>query len=66
MSHDLRTPLTMISGYGEMMRDIPGENNAENVQVIIDEADRLTTLVNEILDVSKLQAGVQSLEITDV
>ena len=64
MSHDLRTPLTMISGYGEMMRDIPGENNAENVQVIIDEADRLTSLVNEILDVSKLQAGVQSLEIT--
>ena len=54
----------MISGYGEMMRDIPGENNAENVQVIIDEADRLTSLVNEILDVSKLQAGVQSLEIT--
>ena len=64
MSHDLRTPLTMISGYGEMMRDIPGENNAENVQVIIDEANRLTTLVNEILDVSKLQSGVQSLEIS--
>ena len=64
MSHDLRTPLTMISGYGEMMRDIPGENNAENVQVIIDEANRLTTLVNEILDVSKLQAGVQSLEVS--
>ena len=46
------------------MRDIPGENNAENVQVIIDEANRLTTLVNEILDVSKLQAGVQSLEVS--
>ena len=56
--------MTMISGYGEMMRDIPGENNAENVQVIIDEANRLTTLVNEILDVSKLQAGVQSLEVS--
>lgn len=65
MSHDLRTPLTMISGYGEVMRDIPGENNAENVQVIIDEAKRLTSLVNDILDLSKLQAGVQSLTLSD-
>lgn len=64
MSHDLRTPLTMISGYGEMMRDIPGENTPENVQVIIDEANRLTSLVNDILDLSKLQAGVQTLTIT--
>lgn len=65
MSHDLRTPLTMISGYGEVMRDIPGENNAENVQVIIDEAKRLTSLVNDILDLSKLQAGVQSLALKE-
>lgn len=64
MSHDLRTPLTMISGYGEMMRDIPGENTPENVQIIIDETNRLTNLVNDILDLSKLQAGVQQLEIT--
>lgn len=63
MSHDLRTPLTMISGYGEMMRDIPGENTPENVQIIIDETNRLTRLVNDILDLSKLQAGVQSLQI---
>lgn len=64
MSHDLRTPLTMISGYGEMMRDIPGENTPDNVQVIIDEANRLTSLVNDILDLSKLQAGVQTLNVT--
>lgn len=63
MSHDLRTPLTMISGYGEMMRDIPGENTPENVQIIIDEANRLTSLVNDILDLSKLQAGVQTLDV---
>lgn len=65
MSHDLRTPLTMISGYGEMMRDIPGENSPENVQIIIDEANRLTYLVNDILDLSKLQAGVQKLTISE-
>ena len=61
ISHDLRTPLTMITGYGEAMRDLPGENTPENVQIIIDEARRLTTLVNDILDISKLQSGTQNL-----
>jgi signal transduction histidine kinase len=63
ISHDLRTPLTMITGYGEVMRDLPGENTPENVQIIIDEAKRLTTLVNDILDISKLQSGTQSLNL---
>ncbi|MBQ3183260.1 MAG: HAMP domain-containing histidine kinase [Clostridia bacterium] len=63
ISHDLRTPLTMIGGYSEMMRDIPGENNAENAQVIIDEAARLTSLVNDVLDISKLQSGTENMDI---
>ncbi|MBR1732029.1 MAG: HAMP domain-containing histidine kinase [Ruminococcus sp.] len=50
ISHDLRTPLTMITGYAEVMRDLPGENTPENVQVIIDEINRLTSLVNDMLD----------------
>lgn len=58
ISHDLRTPLTLITGYAEVMRDLPGENTPENVQIIIDEATRLSTLVNDVLDLSKLQAGV--------
>ncbi|MBQ8433039.1 MAG: HAMP domain-containing histidine kinase [Clostridia bacterium] len=57
ISHDLRTPLTMIRGYGEMMRDIPGENTPENMQLIIDETARLSALVNDLLDLSKMQAG---------
>lgn len=65
ISHDLRTPLTMITGYAEVMRDLPGENTPENVQVIIDEANRLTSLVNDMLDLSKLQAGTMTLERED-
>ena len=58
VSHDLRTPLTMIIGYGEVMKDIPGENTPENAQVIIDETKRLSSLVNDMLDISKLESGV--------
>ncbi len=65
ISHDLRTPLTMIRGYAEVMRDLPGENNPKNVQVIIDESNRLTSLVNSILDLSKLQSGASQFEPTD-
>ena len=63
ISHDLRTPLTMISGYAEVMRDIPDEITTENLQVIIDESARLTSLVNDLLNVSKLQAGTQTMNI---
>ena len=65
VSHDLRTPLTMITGYAEVMRDLPGENTPENVQVIIDEANRLTTLVNDMLDLSKLQSDIGRLTFSD-
>ncbi len=63
ISHDLRTPLTMIKGYGEVMRDIPGESTPENMQVIIDETERLSELVNDMLDLSKIRAGTRKPEI---
>ncbi len=62
ISHDLRTPLTMIGGYAEVMRDIPGEATPENLQIVIDETNRLTSLVNELLDFSRLQTGHTGLE----
>lgn len=61
ISHDLRTPLTMIKAYAEMIRDISGNNpekREKHLKIIIDETDRLSSLVNDILDQSKLQAGV--------
>ena len=62
ISHDLRTPLTMIGGYAEVMRDIPSETTPENLQIIIDETTRLTTLVNELLEFSRLQTTDTELE----
>ena len=66
VSHDLRTPLTMIVGYGEMIRDLPEENNEDNINVIIDEARRLSTLVDDLLDVSKSEAGALELHKEEV
>ena len=62
VSHDLRTPLTLISGYCEVMRDIPGEMTAENVDIIIDETKMLSSLVNDMLDASKLSDGAMRIE----
>ena len=62
ISHDLRTPLTMITGYAEVMRDLPGEATPENVQIIIDEANRLNDLVTDLLDISRLRSGTADLK----
>jgi len=67
VSHDLRTPLTMIRSYAEMVRDLSGDNpekRAEHLNVIIDEADRLNVIVSDLLTLSKMQAGMTALEKT--
>ena len=65
ISHDLRTPLTLIEGYAEAMRDLPGENTPENMQVIIDETRRLTSLVNAVLAYSAGNNGRNPMERED-
>ena len=65
VSHDLKTPLTMIKAYAEMVRDISYKDDKkreENLNVIIEESDRLNVLVNDILELSKLQANASELE----
>ena len=65
VSHDFKTPLTMIKAYASMIREISGEDKKKrdaNAQVIIDECDRLTMLVSDLLDLSKLRAGMNSEE----
>ncbi len=60
VSHDFKTPLTMIKAYASMIREISGDNKQKrdaHAKVIIDECDRLTMLVSDLLDLSKLRAG---------
>ncbi|MDE7164870.1 MAG: HAMP domain-containing histidine kinase [Clostridiales bacterium] len=60
VSHDIRTPLTMIRAYAEMLRDMPmgDDKRQKTANVIITEADRLTSLVSDVLNYSKLESGV--------
>jgi len=63
--HDLRTPLALIYSYAEMMHDFPDEVTPEQSQIIMDETKRLTSLVNDMLDISLLEAGVSKLNKTN-
>ena len=68
VSHDLKTPLTMIKAYAEMATDLHANNKKkqqEDMQTIISETDRLTLLVEDILDLSKIQSDTDSLNIEE-
>jgi PAS domain S-box-containing protein len=66
ISHELRTPVALIKGYvGTLRREDASwdpEVTRESLAVIEDEADRLTGLIDDLLDASRLQAGALSLK----
>lgn len=67
VSHDLKTPLTMIKAYAEMERDISYKDEkkrTETCNIIMDESDRLNVLVNDILTLSRMQANADEMNIT--
>ena len=57
MSHEIRTPLSAIVGFSEMMMDEP---SSETADIIHTQSRKLLQIVNEILDFSKLEAGMSS------
>jgi signal transduction histidine kinase len=64
ISHDLRTPLTMIKGYTEMIEEVSGEDResrARHLAIIKAESVRLEGLVGDILDLSVLQSGNETI-----
>jgi len=60
VSHELRTPLTSIRMFGEILHDAPAmeeDQRTEFLSIIIKESERLTRLINDILDLAKMEAG---------
>ena len=69
VSHELRTPLTAIKGWGEMLKELDGEDreiSRRGTEVIINEADRLSRLVEELLDFSRMQNGSMTLRLEKI
>jgi len=65
VGHDLKTPLTMIKAYAEMVRDLTYKNKEKreaNLNTIIDETNRLNLLVNDIIELSKIQSNMVELK----
>jgi signal transduction histidine kinase len=66
VSHELKTPLSLIRGYAETIRDVSGdmpEKREKQLQIIIEETERLNKIVEDILNLSQLQSGYISLNI---
>jgi Na+/proline symporter/nitrogen-specific signal transduction histidine kinase len=60
VTHELRTPLTSIRALAELMRDDPGMEEAQRSQfiaIIVSETERLSRLVNQVLDMAKIESG---------
>jgi signal transduction histidine kinase len=69
VSHELRTPLTSIRSFSEIVHDYPDmpiEERREFLQIIVQESERLTRLLNEILDLAKMEAGKIEWHMADI
>jgi signal transduction histidine kinase len=69
VTHELRTPLTSIRALAELMRDDPEMDSAQRQQfigIIVTETERLSRLVNQVLDMAKIESGHAEWVVTPV
>ncbi|UTW50376.1 HAMP domain-containing protein [bacterium SCSIO 12827] len=71
MSHELRTPLNAILGFAEVVRDTDPalakpDQTRQYVQYIYDSGSHLLTLINDLLDISRIEVGAMALEVQTV
>ena len=70
MSHEIRTPLTAILGFADMLReegnlDIPPDQWKQKIDTITNAGQHLLTIINDVLDLSKIEAGKASTELIE-
>lgn len=66
VTHDLKTPLTVIRSYSEMIKDISGDSKEKreaHLDTIIQETEKLTSLVDDMLELTRVQSGLKDMEI---
>jgi two-component system phosphate regulon sensor histidine kinase PhoR len=68
VSHELRTPLTAIRGFAETLRgsEVPPEQRRQYLDVILRHADRLTALIEDLLELSRIEGGTRTLALEPV
>jgi len=69
VTHELRTPLTSMRAFAEILLDNPDldiEDRERFLHIIVDEIERLSRLINQVLDLSKLESGRAEWHIVDV
>jgi Na+/proline symporter/nitrogen-specific signal transduction histidine kinase len=69
VSHEVRTPLTSIRSFSEILRDNPdleADQRQEFVTIIVQESERLSRLINDILDLAKMEAGTSEWHVHEV
>ncbi len=67
ISHEFKTPLTIISGYSQLIKeDIEDKDDKKNLEIIISESERLSDLTHEFLELSRLESGNIPLNKVDV
>ncbi len=63
MSHEIRTPMNGILGFAELLKEpeLSGEKQLEYIQIIKKSGDRMLNIINDIVDISKIEAGLMSI-----
>ena len=64
VSHELRTPLASVLGFTELLltKELKPERKTKYLQTIYNESKRLTALINDFLDIQRMESGKQTYE----